>query len=98
MSFHFSHLELSDVNFVDTLVDTMNFALIRHQIHASFFETYWTHLTDDGHDALRGGGLEHGCVARDLAAEGARRREVHVVQHQLALRREVRLEEERCFV
>ena len=52
-------------------------------------------LTDDGHDALRGGGLEHGRVARDLAAEGARRREVHVVQHQLALRREVRLREEK---
>ena len=67
--------------------------MIQHLI----YHTYWTYLTDDGHDALRGGGLEHGGVARDLAAEGARRREVHVVQHQLALRREVRLQEERCW-
>ena len=50
-------------------------------------------LTDDRHDALRGGGLEHGGVARDLAAEGARRREVDVVEDQLPLRREVRLQE-----
>ena len=71
--------------------------MIRHLINDRFFETCWRYLTDDGHDALGGGGLEHGCVARDLAAEGARRREVHVVQHQLALRREVGLEE-RCEI
>ena len=55
-------------------------------------------LTDDGHDALSGGGLEHGGVARDLAPEGARSREVDVVEDQLTLRREVRLQEGRFVV